>query len=241
MSRRLERSVATSAGDAQIVTHPRYPERSSALSERIELPVKGVSSDALRSVVANLVLRDVPTVVWWTASKLTTDPNFAALTELATSVVVDSSGGARDDETIAQLADFAGRFPNVAIRDLAFLRLAPWQETIAQFFDDPDLFKDIFSISRPSSYRVQMAMRLGRAHPLIPQMHRQLELRAKAVGKCFCRNRPWATIAGKMNRPSDHNPHTGIAPQQSSDRAQIIACVGMDDGQQGLRGQSQLV
>lgn len=139
---------ATAGGEAAVVTLPRNAAHSNALSERIELPVRGVDPAVLRSVVQELLLRDVPTVVWWAASGLTAASGFAGLTELATSIVVDSSGSARDQETIAELLDFAERFPAIAIRDLAFMRLAPWQETIAQFFDDPDLFDDVFAISR---------------------------------------------------------------------------------------------
>ena len=37
---------------------------------------------------------------------------------------------------------------DAVVRDLAYMRLAPWQEMIAQFFDDPALFEDLFSLRR---------------------------------------------------------------------------------------------
>ena len=61
-------------------------------------------------------------------------------------MLVDSSGKARGQETIAELGEFIARFTNVRLQDLAFMRLAPWQDMIAQFFDDPALREDLFSI-----------------------------------------------------------------------------------------------
>ena len=104
-----------------------------------------------------------------------------------------------------------------------------------------DLVDHIFSIPCASSHCIQVTMRLGRAHAFIPQMYRQVEFFPQAVGKFFRRNRPRAAIARKVDRPSNHDPRTCIATQQSSDRPQIVARIGVDDGQQRLRRQPQFI
>lgn len=121
---------------------------------------------------------------------------------------------------------------------LRSLRLLLGVKPALQNQHSSDLVDHIFSIPRTSPHRVQVAMRFGCAHPFIPQMHRQIEFRAQAVGKFFRRNRSRAAVAGKMNRPSNHNSRTAITPQQSSDRPQIVACIGVDDREQRLRRQS---
>ncbi len=58
-----------------------------------------------------------------------------------------------------------------------------------------DLVDHIFSVPRTPSHHIQVAMRFGRAHPLIPQMYRQVEFLPQAVGKFLRHNRPRAAVA----------------------------------------------
>ncbi len=44
-----------------------------------------------------------------------------------------------------------------------------------------------------------------------------------------------------MNGPAQDDLHAGIAAQQSAEGAQIVTWIGMNDGQQGLRGQAEFV
>ena len=104
-----------------------------------------------------------------------------------------------------------------------------------------DLVDDVFSIAQTASDGVEMTMGFGGAHALIPQMHRQIELRAQTVGKYFRRERPRTAIAGQMNRPSNDNFRTCVAPQQAAQGAQIIARIRMQDGEQGLCRQTKLI
>ena len=66
----------------------------------------------------------------------------------ASTVVVDSSGAERRSEALRSVAGFVSAHADAVVRDLAYMRLAPWQEMIAQFFDDPALFEDLFSLRR---------------------------------------------------------------------------------------------
>lgn len=115
-------------------------------SERIDLGVSALGHTAIHGLVQELSAPEVPTVLWWSGARLLQSRTFSGLAENAATVLVDSSGKVRGEETIRELGEFLTRFPGVVLQDLAFMRLSPWQEMIAQFFDDPALRKDLFSI-----------------------------------------------------------------------------------------------
>ncbi|MDP9106735.1 MAG: glucose-6-phosphate dehydrogenase assembly protein OpcA, partial [Candidatus Eremiobacteraeota bacterium] len=65
---------------------------------------------------------------------------------LANTLLFDSSGGVADESTVRRLATFHAQHPHVILRDLAWLRIRPWQDMIANFFDDPDVAGELFAI-----------------------------------------------------------------------------------------------
>lgn len=131
---------------ADVSISARQSASGTILSERVDVAVGSLSHDAIRSLTQELTVHDIPTVLWWTGARLLQSRTFSGLAELASSVLVDSSGKARDEETVRELGEFLSRYPKAALHDLAFMRLAPWQDMIAQFFDDPALREDLFSI-----------------------------------------------------------------------------------------------
>lgn len=140
----LDSTDATSGIDVSTTTR----ERGGAIvqSERVDIGVKPLGYDAIVSLVQELAIPDLPTFLWWTGARLLASRTFSGLAAMATMVLVDSSGRARDEETLRELCTFVERFPTVILHDLAFMRLLPWQDTIAQFFDDKALREDLFSI-----------------------------------------------------------------------------------------------
>lgn len=109
-------------------------------SERVALVARGAVSVRLPSVVGALSVTDVPTTLVWLGRAHADDPVFAALASDATRIVLDASLG-----SLAGLADVVyslrARAPGVVpgVADLAWVRLAPWQELCAQVFDEPRL------------------------------------------------------------------------------------------------------
>jgi glucose-6-phosphate dehydrogenase assembly protein OpcA len=91
-------------------------------------------------------MNGLPTLLWWTGEGITGQPTFNALVELADSLVVDSSGTRNDGATVIELAHFLSSRPNIGLRDLAWMRLRPWQDMIARFFDDPTLREELYSV-----------------------------------------------------------------------------------------------
>jgi glucose-6-phosphate dehydrogenase assembly protein OpcA len=119
---------------------------STIVNERVDIGVGTLDHGSIISLVQELSVPDIETVLWWSGARLLQSRTFSGIATGAGTVLVDSSGKVRGEETIRELGEFLSRFPNVALHDLAFMRLAPWQEMIAQFFDNPALREDLFSI-----------------------------------------------------------------------------------------------
>lgn len=130
-----------------VATTAREIGESTVVDERVDIGVSELDHAAIISLTQELSVPEIATVLWWSGAKLLASRTFAGLASAATTILVDSSGKARDAETIRELVRFHAASPSVVLHDLAFMRLAPWQDMIAQFFDDPALRDDIFSIT----------------------------------------------------------------------------------------------
>ena len=136
------------AGDATVTTGARDEDEVTftVRGERVEIDVEGFDAQTVAHYVSTLCPRGVPTVLWWSGLQEESRSIFYALLPLIQILVVDSSGGSRDDTGIRRLAAFHGEHPEVVVRDLAWMRLLPWQDLIANFFDDPALLEELFTI-----------------------------------------------------------------------------------------------
>jgi glucose-6-phosphate dehydrogenase assembly protein OpcA len=114
----------------------------------IELGVKESGPEMLRSAVATLSLPEAPVVLIWVASGIGEDPRFATLSSHMRTVVYNSSVLDSDDAALRELVTFVKSHQAVSICDLAYLRLAPWQESIALFFDAKDVIRELFDLRR---------------------------------------------------------------------------------------------
>lgn len=124
----------------------REPKQHQATLEWVDVGVRNVSIAELASVAHALTLQDIPTVLLWAARETTRNPAFASLNELSNSLVVDSSRAGGDAGSLRELTDYFRQERRYAVQDLAYLRLAPWQEMIADFFDENDLVGDLISL-----------------------------------------------------------------------------------------------
>ena len=116
-------------------------------SERITIACHGMDPETLRALTHALTIPDLPTILWWTAQETAGNPHFDSLIQIAADVVVDSSGSTREDGAIVQLSAFFERTRRrLALRDLAWMRLNPWHDMVAQFFDDAALREELFCI-----------------------------------------------------------------------------------------------
>ena len=88
----------------------------------------------------------MPTVLWWNCEHLSGDPVFERLLPHVRALVVDSSGTTVDGSATANLAAFHAAHPEIPVHDLAWMRLSPWHDLIAHFFDDAAVMPELFAI-----------------------------------------------------------------------------------------------
>ncbi|HUG95341.1 MAG TPA: glucose-6-phosphate dehydrogenase assembly protein OpcA [Pleomorphomonadaceae bacterium] len=133
--------------DARIRTHCRDGDNDGGriCFEQLALTVRGEAARHLDGIVAPLDIHDLPTDVWWPGDPPFKDAVFNQLVEIADRLVVNS----------ADFGDLAGGLKRLGVirrrsgvGDIAWERLAPWQELTAQFFDAPRFRRYLPNLSR---------------------------------------------------------------------------------------------
>ncbi len=116
-------------------------------SERVRLVALGRVCDRVGSAVDALCVPEIPTSVVWLGRVHVEDPVFLSVADNAQRIVLDS-----DYTSLTSLVNLArwaraepGR-PHFA--DMAWTRIAIWQELCARFFDEPRLRELSMSITR---------------------------------------------------------------------------------------------
>ncbi len=131
---------------ATVTTQARAESEFAVQGERVEIDVSCFDAPAIAAFVEALRGSGVPTLLWWSGMKVGSRPVFDALLPFADTLLVDSAGSVGDERGIRSLVAFHGEHPEVVLRDLAWLRLRPWLDMIANFFDDPQLTRELFGI-----------------------------------------------------------------------------------------------
>ena len=101
----------------------------------IELGAKGSNGALLRGAANALRLPEAPVILLWIAPGIGDDERFCALSRDARTVVYNSSLVDAGDAALRQLVEYVGGHPELPLADIAYLRLAPWQESVAILFD----------------------------------------------------------------------------------------------------------
>jgi glucose-6-phosphate dehydrogenase assembly protein OpcA len=101
----------------------------------IELGAKGSDAPVLRSAISALRLPEAPVVLLWIAPGIGHDKRFAMLTEHVQTVVYNSSLLDAGHKALCELVDYMEHHASLPLADIAYLRLGPWQESVAIFFD----------------------------------------------------------------------------------------------------------
>lgn len=113
--------------------------------EEVVLTVRGEAAEHLSGIVAPLLIHDLPTHVWWPGDPPWSDPVFDQLVEMGDRVIVDSSDFSEQLIGLRRTANLRRRS---GVGDLAWERLAWWQELTAQFFDAPRFRRYLPNLSR---------------------------------------------------------------------------------------------
>jgi hypothetical protein len=105
-------------------------------SERIRLTASGSVCARVASAVEALVVPEIPTTLVWLGPVHVDDDVFTAMAECAQRVVLDSEYTSAT--SLLELERWSrGEAGRPAFADMAWTRIAPWQELCARFFDEP--------------------------------------------------------------------------------------------------------
>ncbi len=95
----------------------------------------------LPSLVSPLLSAELPDFLWWPSGDFHSNPLFAELVELVDRIVIDSAALGNDVSHLSGLRSLLvesdEKLP--VLGDFTWLRLGPWRQLIAQFFDPPDV------------------------------------------------------------------------------------------------------
>jgi hypothetical protein len=121
-------------------------------SERIRLTVIGSAMCARAgSAVEALLVPEIPTALLWLGRVHAEDPVFQSIAGEASRILVDTAHTSLS--SLVHLARWTREVPTrPKLADLAWTRLAPWQELCARFFDEPRL-RDLSSALTKVSVR----------------------------------------------------------------------------------------
>jgi glucose-6-phosphate dehydrogenase assembly protein OpcA len=133
--------------DARISTHCHdTSDRAERICyEEVVLTLRGECANHLGGVVAPLLIHDLPTHVWWPGDPPFADPVFQQLVDVADRLIIDSADFGDLLTGMRRLATLRRRS---GVGDLAWGRLAWWQELTAQFFDAPRFRRYLPNLSR---------------------------------------------------------------------------------------------
>ena len=113
--------------------------------EVVVLTVHGEAAEHLNGIVAPLLIHDLPTHIWWPGDPPFADPIFDQLVEMGDRVVVDSD---EFGDLLLGMRRLTTLRRRSGVGDLAWRRLAWWQELTAEFFDAPRFRRYLPNLNR---------------------------------------------------------------------------------------------
>jgi glucose-6-phosphate dehydrogenase assembly protein OpcA len=115
--------------------------------EYITLKGTEAALDRVHGLVTSLVITDLPSFLWWKGTPNVDLDLFQQLAHASSLVILDSSTFMTDpDGDLVRLKQMLDR--GVAIADLNWRRLAPWQELTAEAFDAPERWSSLMEVDR---------------------------------------------------------------------------------------------
>lgn len=114
--------------------------------EYITLKGTEAALERVSSLVASLVIPDLPRFVWWKAAPDSNQAIFHRLAELSSCIIVDSSFFPEPETDLEKVQTLLTQSINIA--DLNWRRLAAWQELTAEAFDPPERRAALVEVNR---------------------------------------------------------------------------------------------
>jgi glucose-6-phosphate dehydrogenase assembly protein OpcA len=133
-------NAPTSSLDASVTTHCGTAHSGRLCWEQIHITAHGATAAHVPGVVIPLVRPDLPTYLWWIGAVPYEAELFRHMVDLCDRLIVDSGFFARPVEGLAQLAAHKQRTAgDRGVGDVHWMRLTPWRNLAAQFFDGEEL------------------------------------------------------------------------------------------------------
>jgi glucose-6-phosphate dehydrogenase assembly protein OpcA len=133
-------NAPTSSLDASVTTRCSAAESGRLCWEQIHITAHGATAAHVPSVVIPLARPDLPTYLWWMGDIPCEAELFRRMVDLCDRFIVDSGVFARPIEGLAQLAAHQQRAAgDRGVGDVHWMRLTPWRNLAAQFFDGEEL------------------------------------------------------------------------------------------------------
>ncbi|MEB3295591.1 MAG: glucose-6-phosphate dehydrogenase assembly protein OpcA [Synechococcales bacterium] len=113
------------------------------------ITLKGTESalDRMHGLVSSLMISGLPSFLWWKGSPNVDLSLFQQLAHTSSMLIVDSSTFMTDaDGDLVRLQSILTQ--GVAIADLNWRRIAPWQELTAEAFDAPERWSSLMQVDR---------------------------------------------------------------------------------------------
>jgi glucose-6-phosphate dehydrogenase assembly protein OpcA len=114
--------------------------------EYITLSGTATALERIGGIISELMIADLPKFVWWKASPHCDYGLFKRLVAEGDRFIFDSSNFQEPKIDLQSLADLIEK--GVAVADLNWARLAPWQELTAEAFDPPERRSAIWEVDR---------------------------------------------------------------------------------------------
>lgn len=105
----------------------------------------------MASLVSPLIVAELPDFLWWPGSHFARNALFEDLLMVVDRVIVDSAQLGRDASGVAAMKDLIDEDEDSSaplVGDFTWLRLEPWRQLIAQFFDPPDVQQSLATIEQ---------------------------------------------------------------------------------------------
>ena len=109
--------------------------------ETITITTGQQNAGHLSSMVSPLLAAELQDFLWWPGDDFVNHPLFEDLQQIVDRIIVDSAQLGNDASGVAAMRELLDDDDSGSplIGDFAWLRLGPWRQLIAQFFDPPDV------------------------------------------------------------------------------------------------------
>jgi glucose-6-phosphate dehydrogenase assembly protein OpcA len=103
--------------------------------ETITISVDPKMGGYLASLVAPLLISELPTFLWWPTGDFIGNTLFTDIVEVVDRLILDSARLGNDARALAQMRTLMDDEDDPELGDFTWIRLQPWRQLTAQFFD----------------------------------------------------------------------------------------------------------